>query len=145
MQGINHVAFGSLIAVTIKQPLLVAPFALASHFVLDILPHHGNDPYFRRGSRAYILRSVFDALASLILAIILARSFPDLASVIYIGAFLSIFPDFFWAVANRPLTNTTLIQFLQFHKRIQTRESRRGIYFEIFWFVLVLFLLYQMR
>lgn len=143
MQGVNHVTFGTLIAVTVKEPTLVAPLALASHFALDILPHHGNDPYFKRGSRAYTLRVVVDGLASLTLTVVLARAFPALSGVIYLGAFFSLLPDFFWPLATRPLKNELLIKFLRFHKAIQTRESRNGIYFEVVWFMLVLYLINQ--
>lgn len=37
----NHLLAGSLIGLAIKEPLLAAVLALASHFVMDALPHFG--------------------------------------------------------------------------------------------------------
>jgi hypothetical protein len=38
----NHVVTGALIATAVAQPAAAIPLALASHFVLDALPHYGD-------------------------------------------------------------------------------------------------------
>ena len=133
MQALNHVAFGSLIAITIKQPALVVPLALASHFALDMLPHYGEDPRAPSGSRPYHIRIVVDGLASLALLVYVSSQFPVYTGVIVLGAFFAILPDFFWPFALYIKNNNPLWKFLRFHKRIQNFESPRGIYLEIVW------------
>ncbi|MFZ1324307.1 MAG: hypothetical protein WAQ57_04090 [Candidatus Saccharimonadales bacterium] len=44
MHTVNHAAAGAGIALAVRQPLLALPLALASHFVLDALPHYGKKP-----------------------------------------------------------------------------------------------------
>jgi hypothetical protein len=56
MQAINHTVFGSLIATTISEPAIALPLALASHFLMDAIPHYGEDPKAPRGSKAYYIR-----------------------------------------------------------------------------------------
>lgn len=139
MQALNHVAFGSLIAVTIKQPSLAAPMALASHFVLDTFPHYGEDPRARQGSLAYNIRIVLDASLSLVLLIGLAWQFPQHTSLILLCGFLAILPDFFWPLALYIKQRGPIWAFLKFHKSIQKFESPRGIWFEVIWLLAILF------
>jgi len=134
MQALNHVAFGTLIAITIKEPALVVPLALASHFALDMLPHYGEDPRLPQGSPAYHYRILADALASLLFVAAVCSHIPNLAGVIGVGAFFALLPDFFWPAALYAKQNNPIWKFLRFHKRIQKFESPRGIYVEVVWF-----------
>jgi len=137
MQALNHVAFGTLIALTIKQPVLVAPLALSSHFFLDILPHYGEDPKAPKNSAPYHFRILIDGLASLLFIALSSSTFPEYMPVILVGSFFAILPDFFWPAALFIKSDNPLWKFLKFHKRIQKFESRRGIYVEVGWFSII--------
>ncbi len=141
MQALNHVAFGTLIAVTVKQPLLVAPLALASHFALDILPHYGEDPRAPRGSTWYHFRILVDILASLLFVGYASSQFNDYSGVVMLGSVLAILPDFFWPLALYMKPSNPFWNFLRFHKNIQKFESRGGIYLEVVWLGAVAFIL----
>jgi hypothetical protein len=41
MTATNHMLAGAVVAVGLQHPLLIAPIAVLSHFVLDGLPHFG--------------------------------------------------------------------------------------------------------
>lgn len=41
MTATNHVVTGALIAAAVRQPYLAVPLALASHVVMDAMPHFG--------------------------------------------------------------------------------------------------------
>ena len=145
MQALNHVAFGTLIAVTIKQPALVAPIALASHFALDALPHYGEDPRAPRGSSLYHYRILLDGLASLTFIALICRTFPEYFGVILLGTFFALLPDFFWPHALYIKQNNRLWKFLKFHKQIQKFESPKGAYVEIIWFAATLALIISIK
>jgi hypothetical protein len=42
MTATNHVITGAILVAAIKNPVVALPLALASHFVLDYLPHFGD-------------------------------------------------------------------------------------------------------
>jgi hypothetical protein len=41
MTAVNHVIMGSVVVAAVGNPVLGVPLALASHFLLDALPHFG--------------------------------------------------------------------------------------------------------
>ena len=134
MQALNHVVFGSLIAVTIEQPALAIPISFASHFVLDAIPHYGSDPKALRGSRPYIIRIVVDAILSVLVILFFLSLNPNNKALLIACAFFAVLPDLIWPLALFIKRRGPLWEFFKFHKTIQ-RESRKGIILETIWFM----------
>src|SRR6185312_15169785 len=44
MRAINHALTGSLIGLIIGEPAIAVPAAVASHFILDAIPHYDEVP-----------------------------------------------------------------------------------------------------
>lgn len=95
-----HVAVGAAIAAKV-HPALALPAALASHFILDKIPHWNPHAYTEvktngRISSTTILISVADVFLALSLGIFIAyRALPNYthAGVIIAASFLSVLPD----------------------------------------------------
>lgn len=134
MQAVNHVVFGSLIAVTINQPLIAIPAALASHFIMDALPHYGEDPRAPRGSKYYLIRILADATASTLVVLYFISLHPPNVGLLITCAIVAVLPDFLWPLALFIKRSGPLWAFFKFHKLIQ-RESPNGIFLELGWFV----------
>lgn len=144
MQALNHVVFGSLVAVTINEPLVAVPVALASHFVLDYIPHYGNDPKAPRGSKPYYIKIIADFLASVLVILLFLSLHPVNPALLIICAVMAVMPDFLWPIALYIKHKGLLWGFFKFHKSIQT-ESRSGMFLEIGWFLVTTSLvLYQL-
>lgn len=141
MQGLNHVVFGSLIGLTVSQPAIAAPLALSSHFVLDVIPHYGNDPRLIWRSKRYHQRILLDGIACLIYIGWLLSLRPPNAGLVVLCAFLALLPDLLWPFAIKLKDRGLLRKFFIFHKSIQN-ESRKGIYVEMFWFLATSALVY---
>lgn len=93
MTVVSHAALGAVIAMTLKEPALVLPLALASHYVLDALPHFGYpggggySEVFKH--RLTYLYGLFDFIASAIfLKLIWGTGW-----LVYISAFVAVTPD----------------------------------------------------
>jgi len=56
MIGFNHALAGIGIALSVRNPLLVAPIALISHFLLDIIPHFHHESFGNTLRRPYTRR-----------------------------------------------------------------------------------------
>lgn len=136
MLGFNHTIAGVLIAVAVKEPLLVAPLAVASHFAMDALPHHGNDPAFIRGTASYNRKVVLDGILSLLVYAAAIIMWPTLFGIITVGAFFAILPDLFWPLALHIKQTGPLWAFFKFHKRIQQYETPGGAWVEYGWAIL---------
>ena len=135
MQAINHVVFGSLVAVIIREPALAVPISLGSHFVMDAIPHYGDDPKAPRGSKQYNLRIVADAIACILVLLLFVSLHPPNTMLLITCAVVAASPDFIWPLALYIKQKGPLWAFFKFHKNIQ-RESRTGIYLEIVWLAL---------
>lgn len=135
MTGLNHVLTGSAIALAVREPLLVAPLALLSHFVLDAIPHFDH-PLYQYGSKYFTRIMVSDGVLSIgaVLAVVLFA--PALASVIILGAVFAILPDFFWLyyyTHGRPQW-----WFFRFHTKIQWFERPPGALVEASYAVFIM-------
>src|SRR5687767_11983718 len=94
MTGLNHVLTGSAIAIAIQQPLLVAPLAFLSHFILDSLPHFGGHPAYEYGHKHFYKIMITDGLLAIGAVITLMLAAPHLAVAIAVGAAFATLPDF---------------------------------------------------
>lgn len=98
MTETNHALAGALIGLAISEPLVAAPLAFASHFVLDAVPHYGSrlpDKILLKTKRfkVYLLA---DASACILLVLILALARPRNWLLAAICAFVATVPDLFW-------------------------------------------------
>lgn len=145
MQAINHAVFGALIAVTVHEPVVAIPLSLGSHFVMDAIPHYGNDPKAPRGSRLYYLRIIIDTMASFSILLLFLSFHPPHMKLIIVCASVAILPDLLWPLALHVKRSGPLWAFFKFHKLIQ-RESRSGILVEKGWLIITtLLVLYKIH
>jgi hypothetical protein len=141
MTASNHMLAGAVIAISIKQPLLVVPIALASHFVLDALPHfgvHKDDPLERNRHPVFKVVLTLDILLAItaLLFVLLAFRDPTVPTwLVLAGMLLAWIPDSVWVLRffreirhNRTFEHKTRLD--KFHALIQ-RESVHGIYLEL--------------
>jgi hypothetical protein len=119
MQALNHVVFGSLIALTVPEPAVAIPLALASHFVMDTIPHYGEDPNALRGTNAYYAKIIADALASILILILFVSLHPPNVGLLVACSLVAVFPDLLWPLALYIKQKGALWEFFKFHKRIQ--------------------------
>lgn len=131
MTGFNHALAGIGIAITVKNPALVAPIALVSHFILDMLPHFylksfgdtATRPY-PRGLRYFLAG---DAVVTLFFVIVALYMWPQYWLAIIVGVLFAMAPDFLWPWHGKI---KKMEKFFNFHQKIQWFENRWGILFE---------------
>lgn len=136
MHTVNHVGVGAGIALLSGRPEVALPLALASHYVLDALPHYGISgdegftALFKRGRTWPMV--VVDVIGTILLLVLLIGQ----AWYVYAAAFLAVSPDFVWLqryygyerFGKKPPKAGPLTQF---HQKIQWCERPWGIYIEI--------------
>lgn len=86
-----HVATGALLALAVRNPVLVFPVAVGSHLALDMVPHWAvaQDP------RAWLALAALDGLSALCLAAVLCFStHPTLRLSLCVGVFGASLLDF---------------------------------------------------
>lgn len=141
MTGTNHALTGALIATAVGNPVVAIPLAFGSHFVLDALPHFGED----LDKRSSLSRKVWiiDGVCLVIGLVILLITQNWLAAI---GALAAISPDFVWIYKyiveekRGKLPPKEKRGLNKFHSQIQRYESKKGIYFEIIWFIVAAYL-----
>ncbi|HEY5442582.1 MAG TPA: hypothetical protein VIJ68_03525 [Candidatus Saccharimonadales bacterium] len=146
MRAINHALTGALIGLSIGQPVVALPVALASHFVCDVIPHYGANL-----SRADEMKSKFfqrlllpDALLCLALVVVLAVRHPVHWEVAAICAFLAASPDLASIGQFRRVNNHKTLQpgaYVRFANGIQWFERPIGAVVEAAWLIGAIILL----
>lgn len=145
MRAVNHALTGAIIGVVSGNPLVVIPTAFASHFVLDVIPHH-NSKNGDMTSRKFAVVLTIDGLLCVVLAIILAIWQPAHWPLAIIGAFFAMSPDFMWvpkyfrAIHNQPIVKPKGI--IKFHNDIQWFQRPIGGIVEIVWFATAVWAIY---
>lgn len=136
MTATNHALAGAVIGLTVTQPVIALPLALASHFVMDAIPHFGvgfaKNVKRRRIFHSYLL------IDAILLAIIMASLyFAGVGWLVFACLFLAGCPDFFQAynyIFNKDFRASGLFTnpgwYARFSKGIQ-RESVKGLYIEV--------------
>ncbi|MBI2007207.1 MAG: hypothetical protein HYS83_00660 [Candidatus Blackburnbacteria bacterium] len=128
MIELPHTIVGAAIAVKVGNPALALPLALASHFVLDPIPHWNPHLYTElkkdgRVSKNSKLFMVGDVLLSLAAGLFIAfQMLPNIALFITVilGAFVAVFPD----VIKAPfylfgVKNPLLVRYVNAERSIQ--------------------------
>lgn len=136
MVATNHALTGAIIGLSIGSPIAL-PLAFLSHFVLDSIPHFGDDDK-RISKLSFILQLLIDAGFCGLLVVGLFFSGNPSWVLVAFCAFLAASPDFMWlprflrarqgrkeAVATNPV--------LRFHSWIQWFQRPIGAVVEIVW------------
>src|SRR3989344_5118400 len=89
----NHAAMGAVIALSIKEPVLVLPLAIISHYVLDALPHFGYPGGGGFGEAFKHKLTYFYGLLDLLASIILVTLIWGTSWLVYTAAFVGVAPD----------------------------------------------------
>lgn len=135
---------GAVVATAIQRPLIVFPAVIASHFVLDVLPHFGvreespsernKHPLFR-----YIL--VIDLFLTAGLLLLLPLILQGTVSwwVLVLGMFLAWAPDLMWVreffqVVKKHEHQQAPGWVMKFHQKIQWFEKPWGLITEVIFF-----------
>jgi hypothetical protein len=147
MTAVNHAITGSIIALVIDQPLLAIPLAFVSHFLQDALPHFGypGNQGFGEAFRHRLTTIVLIVDPILVIGFLAVLIHYSASTWVYLAAFAAVLPDFEWPVAywgfekkgqqpwRSPIGNL--------HWNIQKFERPWGIFVEIFWYGLGMWLL----
>jgi hypothetical protein len=145
MTATNHVLTGMLIGASLSNPLFALPAAFVSHFILDSLPHYGdeyvgyNDFKFKfiLGTDAYI------ALMCLLLVLMLN---PANVLLILTCGVLAASPDLMWLpdfiAALRHQPKPVYGSLRKAHSVVQWYQRPKGLYIEAVWFVASFILLF---
>ena len=143
MRAINHALTGALIGLTVSEPVIALPAALASHFVLDTIPHHGAAKPSVKALRSqyFKLSLIIDAILCAILVGILASSQPLNWVLAAVCAFVAAAPDLISYRRYRAAQNHKKWRpnpYEKFAHRIQWFERPIGAVVEIAWLVAAL-------
>lgn len=133
MTGINHAAVGGLLAVALPLPIAI-PAALASHFILDMLPHYGIPQERRDKSVFWRFFGTADFLAVIVfLAFVVLVVWQRWD--IFICALVAVSPDLVWVARIIRTRSFNLskneTRFTRWHARIQRLERPWGVFVEI--------------
>ena len=147
MTGLNHVLTGTVIALSVKNPVLAPIIALFSHFILDAVPHFGNfTSIYAPYTRAFKRYIVIEAMSiGLILGTALIF-FTSMWWLIFVCSFFAIAPDIFWLIEKRLLPkNRFRKMFYQLHQGIQWKERPWGWIIEVPYAALMIVLLLRLE
>lgn len=131
MIGFNHALTGGLIGKFLPLPIAI-PLALASHFILDMLPHYGIPHAARDDSVFWKWFFTVDFSASLGLA---AWAIYYHHWAMYVCGQIAVLPDFVWVaqvIRNRSFDlRGSKTRYEKWHIRIQRFEFPAGIWIEL--------------
>ncbi|NLA42790.1 hypothetical protein GX865_01350 [Candidatus Saccharibacteria bacterium] len=133
MIGFNHALAGVIIAATVPAPL-VPVVALASHFLMDALPHFGNSVIFKPYTKAFKRLLLVDAVLCTTILAFSFWLFPDKWWLMIIGTFFATLPDFLWLLEGRV---KWLQRYFAFAKKIQWSETPEGWTYELIYLSLL--------
>lgn len=146
MRAINHSLTGALIGLTISQPVIAIPLALASHFVLDAVPHFDITKNKKQwiASKRFRYLLYLDAALCFMLVVTLFANQPVNWLLASVCAFVAAAPDlisidYYRHVLGRKKWQPSL--YSKFAHKIQWFERPIGAVVEIAWFAASLFIL----
>ena len=142
MLGFNHVLTGSIVAVITPAPL-VPLIAFASHYLLDIMPHYGNNPKVQPGKQAFRWLLSIDGALCILMYAWAVWLFPEQWLIIGIGAFFAVLPDFFWLFLRHRISKS-FDKFLDWAGRIQWGERPYGWIFDMLYGLIFVFILFML-
>src|SRR5487761_1750853 len=98
MRAINHALTGAFIGLVVGEPLVAVPVAVASHYVMDAIPHYGNNRTQKarlQHVRGLLFRRLpyVDALLCGVLVLVMATDRPLHWFLAAVCAFAAAAPD----------------------------------------------------
>lgn len=144
MTATNHALTGAIIGLSLHNPWLAVPAALASHLVCDAIPHFGSNDKDLIKKRSFVHYLVVDAALCGVLVILLALTHVSWWWLGALCAFAAAAPDFLsirrFVLVRRgkKFAYTKLEWFL---KQIQWFERPSGAVVELAWFVVAVTIL----
>lgn len=141
MTGFSHATTGVVIAIAVGNPALAVPLALASHFVLDAVPHYGDDKLdgTNKAFRRFIL---IDAILGFGIAILMFVLMPEHRVLIAVCAAMATVPDLMWLPNHirqtQNLPSKPHNRLMQWHHKIQFEHPVWGILAEGIWLAAML-------
>lgn len=142
----NHVLGGALIALTIKEPVLVLPLAYVSHFAFDALPHFGfNNKGYGEALKHKTLIIIEETINLGLLAVVLFM-LRGHGWLVYAAALIAVSPDAMWPpryllYERKGLEPPPAGPITRFHQRIQWFEKPIGVISEAIFCGILLVLL----
>lgn len=138
MTATNHGLFGAVLAISLqKYPAVALAIAPFSHFLLDSLPHFGNDAWGIK-SKTFFRFLIFDCMLAVISTLLIAYVWRDIALLVIACAFLAASPDLMWIYYEYMNPSLKKIHKLpRFHSWIQWSQTPPGILVEIIWFLIL--------
>jgi hypothetical protein len=120
MRAINHAMTGAIIGLVIGEPLAAIPVAFLSHYIMDVIPHHGEGEMGEKQKLEWIRSKLFrnliyaDALLCGLLVLVLAISQPAHWLLAAVCAFAAASPD--------------LLSFNRYQKTLSKKGWKAGWY-----------------
>ena len=141
----NHALTGTLIGLEIEQPVVIAPAAFVSHFVMDSIPHFGYQPWGGFQNKKWLIMGSIDSALAALLTVGACILWPDRTARILLGSFSAMLPDLFYV--PEIFFNVRLDKGLRrFHHWIQIgKETPAGALVEAVWLTGLIGLLGQLR
>lgn len=138
MIATNHALTGAIIGLTVAGPIAL-PLAFVSHFVLDSIPHYGDNDK-RLKNTSFIMQLLIDAVLCGLLVILLALTGAANWPLAVACAFLAASPDFMWLPRflrarrgqKEPRKKNWIIAF---HSWVQWFQRPIGAVVEVVWLV----------
>jgi hypothetical protein len=130
---LNHALTGALLGLAIDQPVVLVPVAVASHFVLDSLPHFGY-PELELSHRRWVVTGLIDGVLSVAAVIGLCLVAPQRAGHLVLGAAAAALPDLLY-VPQVLLGRRFEGWWHRLHEGIQWGEHPAGIAVDGVWLV----------
>lgn len=153
MTIVNHAAAGAIIAITVKQPYLVIPLALLSHFSMDALPHFGYPGHPGYGELLKHRLTQLYIFLDLVGWIFLIWAMQGLSWLAYVAAFTAVLPDlwrilwrasfYFWLEKRGKHFHRGPIS--RFHRRIQWAHYPWGLVVEVVIAALLITSVWQLK
>lgn len=146
MRAINHALTGAFIGLTVSEPLLAVPLAVASHYVCDAIPHYGRNLPETQELRSKLFRNLLyiDAVLCFGLVVLLGWLRPQHWLLAAVCASAAAAPDWlsfnrYWAVRrHRPWHGN---RYSRFASGIQWFERPIGAVVEVAWFIAMLIMI----
>lgn len=138
MTGSNHVITGALIATSVTSAPVAIPLALLSHFVLDALPHYGDNNRHSWLNRHFTYVLLIDAVIGIAIVLALILLQPANWVLLVVCGLVAVAPDAIWLphyLADRRGNYREPSHFARFSKWIQWGERPWGIYIEAAWLI----------
>jgi hypothetical protein len=135
MTGLNHALTGTAIALAVQQPLLAAPLAFFSHFLLDITPHFGGTPIYEYGHKYFPYIMLADGVATIGAVAFICTLAPAMATLILLCVLCAMLPDallFTYYTQGKPNT-----WFHRIHLNMQWFERPPGLIVEAAYAILI--------